>query len=515
MFTTLLTLGLGLAPAWAQDAEMAISETAALVSLGERASAEGQLRAREHVLGRLDALGLSPRCLGLAPGLDACFVCVGELKAGALWSLSHLDAVRQAPGAIDNAAAVGVNLAAAAALRGEALPQPACFAFPEGEEVGLLGAENLQAALAAKGLTPGLVLSMDLVGHGTLTANGLGPRWGDDSLRWLMRTLGEPTVSSPFVYRAMSRAFPGMERSDHRPFTQAGVRAFHLMGRGPEGIYWRYHTPQDAMDQVEPGAMARTLDAVVRLARATLPGADGGEPTFSVGLMGWVAPGVSVFGALALGAVVGLGGIWGRWWVTGLGLLRGALRAVALGVLWSVAVALSAFGAPTLGELAEPCAVAALALGALWLTRGRVAGPAFEGGGAAAGGILCVGLLGLLARFDPLLALPYGLAALGLGLAARGGHPGLTALLTLPGPLYLTSGDVWRELRFHHLLHDTPTHLALFVAAIWLPIACWSVDWAPASRRQRLVLLGAFGIALVWAWLTPAFSTALPELSPR
>jgi hypothetical protein len=97
MFTTLLTLGLRLTPAWAQDAEMAISEAAALVNLGERASASGQLRAREHVLGRLDELGFTPRCMGLAPGLDACFVCVGEPKAGAFWSLSHLDAVPQAP----------------------------------------------------------------------------------------------------------------------------------------------------------------------------------------------------------------------------------------------------------------------------------------------------------------------------------------------------------------------------------------------------------------------------------
>ncbi|MEY3214699.1 MAG: hypothetical protein RIT28_5180, partial [Pseudomonadota bacterium] len=78
MFITLLSLGLSATPAWAQDAEMAIAEAAALVHLGERASEEGQLRAREQVLGRLDALGFTPRCLGLDPGLDACFVCVGE-----------------------------------------------------------------------------------------------------------------------------------------------------------------------------------------------------------------------------------------------------------------------------------------------------------------------------------------------------------------------------------------------------------------------------------------------------
>jgi hypothetical protein len=124
-------------------------------------------------------------------------------------------------------------------------------------------------------------------------------------------------------------------------------------------------------------------------------------------------------------------------------------------------------------------------------------------------------LLGLLSRLDPLLGLPYGLAALGLGLAARGGHPALAALLTLPGPLYLTSGDVWRELRFHGLAPDRLGPWAVFVAVIWLPIACWSLDWRPASPRQRLVLLGVFGIALVWAWWTPPFSTTMPELSSR
>ena len=515
MFTTLLTLGLGLTPAWAQDAAMALAEADALVLLGERASGEGQLRAREHVRGRLHALGFTPRCLGLEPLLDACFVCVGEPKPGAFWSLSHIDAVRQAPGAIDNAAAVGVNLAALLALRDETLPQPACFAFPEGEELGLLGAERLQDSLAAEGLTPGLVLSMDLVGHGTLTANGLGPRWGDDSLRWLLRTLGEPTVSSPYVYRAMSRAFPGMERSDHRPFTQAGVRALHLMGRGPDGIYWRYHTPSDSTNQIEPRAITRTLDAVVRLARAELPGEDGGAPAFVVGVRGVVAPGASVWGALALGVVVGLGAVWGRLRATGLGLLWGALRAVAVGLIWGLALVIGAHGAPTMGALSEPCAVAALACVSLWLTRGRGAGSPTQGGGAAAGALLCVGLLGVMARFDPLLALPFGLAALGLGLAARGGHPALTALVTLPGPIYLTSGDVWRELRFHGLMPDRLGPWAVFVAVIWLPIACWSLDWAPASRRQRLVLFGLFVIAVVWAWLTPPFSSALPDLRPR
>lgn len=513
MFITLLSLGLSANPAWAQDAELAIAETAALVRLGERASAEGQLRAREHVLERLGALGFTPRCMGLDPGFDACFVCVGELSPGAFWSLSHIDAVPQAPGAIDNAAAVGVNLAALAALRGETLPQAACFGFPEGEERGLVGAERLEDTLAAEGLTPGLVLSMDLVGHGALTANGLGPRWGDDSLRWLLHTLGEPSVSSPYVYRAMSRAFPGMERSDHRPFTEAGVRALHLMGRGPDGIYWRYHTALDDLDQVDPAAMARTLDAVVRLARATLPGADGGEPAFAVGLGGLVAPGVMVWGGLAIGAVVGLGAIWGRLWATGLGVLRGSLRAFAFGLLWVLALAVGARGASTLGALAEPCAAAALACACLWLTRGR--GAWAPGGGAAAGALLCVGFGGLMARVEPLLALPFGLAALGLGLAARGGHPALAALLALPGPLYLTSGDVWRELRFHGLAPDRLGPWSVFVAVIWLPIACWSVDWRPASPRQRAALVGLAVIGLLWAWLTPPFSIQTPDLHAR
>lgn len=514
MLTTLWALGLHLSPALAQDAAFAAAEAAALVALGERASAEGQGRARAHVLGRVEALGLTPRCLGLEPGLDACFVCLGEPHPGALWSLSHIDAVAQAPGAIDNAAAVGVNLAALASLRGEALPQTACFAFPEGEERGLYGAEHLEDALAAAGLTPGLVLSMDLVGHGALTANGLGPRWGDDSLGWLMRTLGEPSVSSPFVYRAMSRAFPGMERSDHRPFTEAGVRALHLMGRGPDGIYWRYHTPSDDMDQLDPGAMARTLDAVLRLARAELPGEDGGEPAFAVGLGGVVAPGAAAWGGLALGAVVGLGALWGRVRATAVGLLRGALRALLVGGVWAGAAAIAARGRPTLGELAELCALAGLANALVWLSRGRGESSRAEGG-ASAGALVCVALLGLTLTVDPLFALPFGLAALGLGLAARGGHPALTAVLALPGPLYLTSGDVWRELRFHGLLPDGFGPVALFVAAIWLPIACWSLDWRPLGLRARLVPVVIFAACVAWAWLTPAYSDLLPYLPRR
>ncbi|MCK6524951.1 M28 family metallopeptidase, partial [Myxococcota bacterium] len=362
-----------------------------------------------------------------------------------------------------------------------------------------------------EGHTPGLVLSMDLVGHGELTANGLGPRWGDDSLRWLMVTLGDPPVSVPFVYRALSRGMPSMERSDHRPFTEAGVRSLHLMGRGPDGLYWRYHTGLDDMDQVEPAAMARTLDAVLRLARAPVPGEDGGEPAFAA--RGAVVPGAVTLGAMGLGALMGLSALFGRLKATALGAAMGVVRALGLGLVWTLVLAVGSLGASTLGERAEPCAAAALAFVILGLTSRR--GSRLDGGGATAGALVCLALMVALFRVEPLLALPYGVAAFGLGLSARGGHPGLTALLTLPGPLYLTSGDVWRELRFHGLAPDALAPWGLFVTVVWLPVACWSHDWRGAIRGERVALVVVGVVALVWAWLTPAFSAAMPELTGR
>lgn len=385
--------------------------------------------------------------------------------------LAHLDSVPGSPGAVDNAAGVAALLAIARHSAAEDL----CLGFPFAEETGLEGSRALAAGwLARHGALPRLVVALDLTGHGHLSVTGLGPAWGGAQLAWLTEAA---TLDSPYAYRVVSRALPGMERSDHLPFAARGVLSMHLLGRGEGGVFPRYHQPEDRT--VDAAAMQDLVLALEGLATAPLPPED--APDAAVIVRGRVLPSPLVWLGIVLGLLSGveallrpgegrpvlgaLSGLWASAWRAVLGALAATLPMLAMTRLRlfdpseaeRTAAAVMGTSASGWWEGAGP----GLVLGwAGWFLLRRRLGP--RGSAPLAAATLCL----LALWVDPLLALPFGLASLLCRI-----HP----LLGVLPSLYLLVPDKLRELSFHGLLPPGAW------GALWL--LAWPAMGAP--RRPR------------------------------
>lgn len=433
-------VALGASPPDAASSARMQADVAWLVEeLGPRpAGGAAEALAAAGVAGRLAEAGWRPGAVGCAACVVAC------QGSGRRLFLAHLDSVPGSPGAVDNAAGVAALLELA-----RITPSPdLCLGFPAAEEPGLRGSRAMAAAWP--GPLPDLVVALDLTGHGRLSVTGLGPRWGGEDLRWL---LSAAEVDSPYAYRVVSRALPGMERSDHRPFADRGARALHLLGRGPGGIFPRYHQPDD--DVVEARALDDLLAALQALATAPLPT---GQPDAAATAGRWALPAWLTWATLAAALLVSLrdllrprqgSPVIDPLRELGRSLARCGLASAGAGLALAATTLTGAF-APTRAEqtaldvMGLPAsgwwtgALPGLALGwTTWLLLRRRLG----GRGSPT---LPAAVLALLAlRIDPLLALPFAAA----GLLARA-HP----LLGLLPALYLLWPDKLRELAFHGLL---------------------------------------------------------------
>ncbi len=403
--------------------------------------------------------------------------------------LAHLDSVPDSPGAVDNAAGVAALLSLAAHNAATDL----CLAFPQAEEVGLVGSEALAAAWPDSGLSrqglsqpgapgdglPALVVALDLVGQGELSVTGLGPRWGGAQLRWLV---DHADLTSPYAYRVVSHALPGMERSDHRPFADRGALAMQLLGRGDGGVFARYHQPADT--EVDPAAMGDLLATLERLATAPLPPTD--PPDDAALALGQVLPAPLASLLIGLGLLSGLADLLlpceGR---PVFGALRGQLRmlpraliggAVAAALLWlstttglwapptAEQTAAAVMGTPATGWWTGAAPGSLLGLVGFVAVRRRL-------GGRGSAPLAAALLTALALLVDPLLALPFAVAALAARL-----HP----LLALGPALYLLWPDKLRELAFHGLL--SPRYWGLLWILAW---PAMGARGAPLLRRSR------------------------------
>ncbi len=227
----------------------------------------------------------------------------------ALLLMAHYDSVPGSPGAVDNAAAVGVLLELARVLEKHPPARPVLIAFTACEERGLAGARALAPFLARNGPPIGLAVSLDLVGAARTAVNGLGPRLGRPWLRWIAARIEESgaDIEVPVPHRIVSRLAPAAERSDHGAFTERGVPAFHLYGRGDERIYLAYHSRWDTPERVDRGAIDGTARLAVALARSPAPfPPTGGDPGYWVPGTGVVLAGPLVQGIEAALAAIAL-----------------------------------------------------------------------------------------------------------------------------------------------------------------------------------------------------------------
>lgn len=530
----------------------------ALVRLGPRPdSSETSRRAGEEIAAELEAAGLEPRSQ-LIGEIAVPRIAVGSwlVRPGGtrvsndrnLWVrfdpepgargaarlfLAHYDSVPGSPGAADNAAAVGLLVELARCLERRPPPAPVIIAFTGGEEVGLLGARRL----AASQDDLELAVSLDLVGHQTpLALNGLSARWSHGRLAWLAERVRQSGAEAyaPLVHRLVSRRWPQLERSDHGPFSEAGVPALHLYGRGARRIYLPYHTRFDDMSRLSDAALGNAFALAAELAydKSPLPAAEDdlgmwlpaswrplviSERLTTV--LEWVAAGLAVaFMILALWA----GGEHEP--KGGAGLIACAVVFIlawlaVVGVFWLErrihGVPLSFAHQPLrfeVGMLTAACGVAglaALALGSRWQAAG---GTRYHL--AAAIVALASGLVALVLGAFELAWLPLG-AALAFALAAVAVDLILVNILaTAAGvALYLPAIDprLVREATFHGFFPPA-LPLPVFLAAVLLPawLATWGVlaNHLPGPRRAaRWAMAGALLAATtagIFAVVAPA-----------
>jgi len=504
--------------ALASDGEVAMDAARSLVGLGERAAGSpGASAAQGWAAGRLEAMGYEVRRseAGYEGWVVGCRP--GESGPTAL-ALAHTDAVHpDCPGAVDNAGSVGVALAAAARLRHAPTALGICFAFPDGEEHGLLGARALagswQATWPERPLA--LAVAMEFMGNGALVAANMDPTWGRAGMRWVM---AHADADVPFAYRVVARAAPhATARSDHAPFAASGVPSVFLVGRDEDGIYWPYHTDQDDLSRLDSAALGASVDALSSLLSAPPPPA-GGDASLPFPGTRLLIPGGLIQALTLAGLLLGFAGPLGRRDGPE-GRLRGAVATAGIALLGlgltllataagAVAWAIGAHGRADHGALAEPLtlawagAVAAVAL----LTCGRFERPARPlGAGALAAALTAAPLLWI----DVTLGFAFSAGALGLGLAQRRRWLWPLGLgLAAPLPIYLSTPDLWRELVFQFLLPEGGMWWMPGRALFWWPLL--TAGLALPARARRLWPLAALAALAGIAWATATEPWAAP-----
>lgn len=196
------------------------------------------------------ALGLASSAGALTGGVWALLEVWSQRERGTRWSA----------GAHDNASGVGVLLALAEHYAAQPpARQRVGFLFTGAEETGLHGAESFAAQLELAGQRLA-VLNLDMVGAGSelrfVTQDGaLRPRPTSVRLNALIRQAD--AEAQPISYALRS--------GDYLPFLRRGLPVGALQTSGARAAELAYHTVNDSIEPIEPGALERTAQAVVKV----------------------------------------------------------------------------------------------------------------------------------------------------------------------------------------------------------------------------------------------------------
>lgn len=252
--------------------------TAALAYLERELSAMGAAAERWPVgavdLPEITVMGVTHRRAHRAESTDPNLVVRFGPPGRALLVMAHYDTVAGSPGAVDNAAAVGVLLELARVLSAQGSALPVMLAFTANEEIGLVGAEALAARSVQSPIA--LALALDLVGgRGDLVLNGASTLISTEDMRWLARAADRAGVvlRVPLAHRVISRWWPQAERSDHGAFTRRAIRGIHLYNRGQDGewIDLAYHSARDTPERVDRASVDEVGRLLLALAREAPP----------------------------------------------------------------------------------------------------------------------------------------------------------------------------------------------------------------------------------------------------
>lgn len=185
----------------------------------------------------------------------------GRTDGPAVMITAHYDSVGAGPGAGDDMSGVAIILEIARMLRAEGpLRNPITFLLSDGEEVGLLGAE---AFVAEHPWADEVGVVINLEARGTGGQSVLFETTEDNA--WLIEAYTahapRPVVSS--VYEAVYELLPN--DSDLSVYEEAGMAGVNF-GFIAEAAH--YHTPLDAVAQLDPRSLQHHGDNALALVRA-------------------------------------------------------------------------------------------------------------------------------------------------------------------------------------------------------------------------------------------------------
>ncbi|HZF14753.1 MAG TPA: M28 family peptidase [Steroidobacteraceae bacterium] len=279
--------GGGELPAKDFSARRAMLDVRAIAERPHPIGSADHARVREHIVGRLRALGLEPQLQettavfardGVAGRVTNILARLkGTASTQAVLLCAHYDSVPSGPGAGDDASGVAVLLETVRALRARpALRNDVIVLVTDGEEVGLLGA----AAFTAEhpwARDVGLALNFEARGN---RGPALMFETTADNARWieLMRDrVADPRSSS--LTQAVYRRMPN--DTDLTVFKAAGLAGlnFAFIGNLPA-----YHTRLDTPENLSTATLEQQGNYALAIARgagnAKLPWAGEGDATY-------------------------------------------------------------------------------------------------------------------------------------------------------------------------------------------------------------------------------------------
>ncbi len=250
----------------------------------------GHARARDYLIGRMEALGLEPWS---KRGLDLVYAAEGlrghnligvvpgsERELAPLLIGAHYDSVIAAPCADDNAAAVAIALAAAAGVRPGVLRRDLALALFDAEEPPFTHTDRMGSVRfygEQRGERPiHCALIQDLTGHDVSLPLALAGRAGAGRLASVLFVTGaESHAAWPALLRQCLEpaALPLVatlsrnvgDVSDHAVFRRAGVPYLFLSC----GHWEHYHRPTDTPDRLSYDKMTKVARLLSCLARSS------------------------------------------------------------------------------------------------------------------------------------------------------------------------------------------------------------------------------------------------------
>ena len=266
------------APATAFSADRAMADIVAIASVPHPSGSEANHVARDYLIKRMTALGLSPR---VHPGVGVydravggdLFIAGGQVEnligilpgrdrtAPALALMAHYDSVTGSPGAADDAAGVASALEAVRAIKARGIPaRDVIVLLTDGEEAGMLGADTFynRDPLARH---VGFIFNMEArgaAGRVQMFQAGEGNGAAVDLLR---KTAADPHASSltGFIYAHMPND------TDFTVSRKNGIAGFNYAFLGHQ---FEYHSPTSTPATLDEGTLQDMGQQVLATAQA-------------------------------------------------------------------------------------------------------------------------------------------------------------------------------------------------------------------------------------------------------